>query len=404
MSEKRKINFDHLSYSPILPEAKEAMFVFLSEDNAGNPLSRHLFGEKPRKALEESRQNVASLLNAVNPEEIVFTSCGSESNNLAIKGAALAYSKKGKHIIASPLEHHSVIHPLRNLEKQGFEISWLKADNNGVIDPKEIASLIRPDTIFVTITSASNEIGTLEPIKEIGKITREKGVLFHTDAVACAGFIPIDVNELNTDLLSIAGNIFYGPVGTGALYVKKGVRIQPFIEGGIQENGLRAGTHNLAGIAGMGVAARIAKDKLPERKNYLINLRDKLIGEVTSKISDCFLTGDRINRLPGHASFCVNLIEGESILLRLNYFGIAGTSGSTCSSEALKASHVLEAIGIDTILAQGSVSFCLGIDNALEDVEFFLSEFPSIVEKLRMMSPLTGAVDLEQFKYRKNSR
>ena len=403
MSEKRRINFDHLSCSPILPEAKEAMFIFLSEDNIGNPLSRHMFGEKPRKALEEARQNVAELLNAVNLEEIVFTSCGSESNNLAIKGLVWANSKKGKHIIASPLEHHSVSHPLKNLEKHGFEISWLKVDNKGIVDPKEIASLIRDDTILVTITSASNEIGTLEPIKEIGEITREKGVVFHTDAVACTGLVPIDVNEFNIDLLSLSGNIFYGPLGTGALYVKKGVRIQPLIEGGVQENGLRAGTHNLAGIVGMGVAARIAKEKLSERSIYLINLRDKLIEGVTSKISDCFLTGDRINRLPGHASFCVNLIEGESILLRLNYFGIAGTSGSTCSSEALKVSHVLEAIGIDTILAQGSVSFCLGIDNPLEDVEFFLREFPPIVEKLREMSPLTGAADLEQFKYRKHS-
>ena len=396
----RQINFDHLACSSVLPEVREAMLPFLGDD-IGNPLSRHSFGDKPRAALEEARVNIARLINATQSEEIIFTSCGSESNNLALKGTAGAYAKKGKHIIASPIEHHSVSHPLKNLEKQGYKISWLKADEKGGIDPQEVSSLIKEDTILITVTSASNEIGTLEPIKEIGRIAREKGVVFHTDAVACAGQIPLDVKELNVDLLSLAGNVFYGPLGTGALYVRKGVRVAPQIEGGIQERGLRAGTHNLANLVGMGVAAKAAQKKLPERRGYLLSLREKLIAGILEKVPDCFLTGERDGRLPGHASFCVKFIEGESILLRLNMLGIAGTSGSTCSSEALKVSSVLEAIGVDPIWAQGSVVFGLGIDNIIEDVEVFLKEFPGVIQNLRIMSPLFGE-DIEQFRKMKH--
>lgn len=383
----KKINFDHLACSPLLLEAREAMLPFLGED-IGNPLSKHFFGEKPKKAIEEARDNTAGLINA-DPGEIIFTASGSESNNLAIKGAAYANIKKGKHIIASPIEHHSILHPLRNLEKQGYEISWLKVDNKGFVNPEEVNSLIRKDTILVTITSASNEIGTLEPIKEIGKITRQKGVIFHTDSVACAGFILLDVIDNNVDLLSLAGNTFYGPLGTGALYIRKSIRLLPLIEGGIHEKGLRAGTHNVAGIVGMGTAAKIAKDNLAKRQTLLLGLRDRLIDGTLSKIPECFLTGDRTNRLPGHASFCIKLIEGESILLYLNFAGIAGTSGSTCSNEALKVSHVLDAIGVDSVWAQGSVVFTLGIDNTISDVDLFLKELPAIVERLRLMSPLT---------------
>jgi len=396
----RRINFDHLACSPILPEVKEEMMPYLSEE-MGNPLSRHLLGDRPREALEEARNNTAELIGA-NSEEIIFTSCGSESNNLAIKGIASAYGKKGKHIIASPIEHHSILHPLRSLEKQGYEISWLKVDKHGNIDPEEIIFLTRKDTILITVTSASNEIGTLEPIKEIGDRAHQKGILFHTDAIASAGFVGIDVNDLNVDLLSLAGNAFYGPLGTGALYVRKGVRISPIIEGGIQENGLRAGTHNLAGIVGMGAAARIAKEKLSERRDHLIHLRERLITGVLENVPDSFLTGERVNRLSGHTSFCIKFIEGESILLHLSLAGIAGTSGSTCSSEALKTSHVLEAIGIDPVWAQGSVVFTLGIHNTIEDVELFLNQLPSVVERLRRMSPLTTASNIDQFRYRKS--
>jgi cysteine desulfurase len=382
----KAINFDHLGCSPILPEVREAMLPYLSE-NIGNPLSKHIFGEKPREAVEQARAEVAQLIHA-NPEEIIFTTCGSESNNLAVKGITEAYSKKGKHIIASPIEHHSILHPLKRLERQGYEVSWLKTDKVGKIDPKEIGSLIREDTALITVTSASNEIGTLEPVGEIGKIARQKNTLFHTDAIACAGSIPIDVQDLQVDLLSLAGNPFYGPPGSGALYVRKGIRIAPIIEGGIQEGGVRAGTHNVAGIVGMGTAAKLAHDRLAKRQNHLVTLRDKLINGVQARIPDCFLTGHPIERLPGHASFCVQFIEGESILMHLSFLGIAATSGSTCSSEALKVSHVLEAIGIDPVWAQGSVTFTLGIEDTDQEVEFLLKEFPPIAERLRKMSPL----------------
>lgn len=395
----RHINFDHLACAPILPEVKKAMIPFLSR-YIGNPLSKHSFGEEPRQAIEEARSFIAELINA-DPGEIIFTSCGSESNNLAIKGIANAYIKKGKHIIASPIEHHSVLHPLKNLEKQGYEISYLKVDNKGRINPREVSGLIRQDTVLVTVTSASNEIGTLEPIRETGKIARDKGVIFHTDSVAFVGFVPIDVKADDIDALSLAGNVFYGPLGTGALYLRKGVRLAPLIEGGIQEGGLRAGTHNVAGIVGMGIAAKIAREKLSERREYLAGLRDKLIKGALEKIPDCFLTGDEEDRLPGHASFCIKYIEGESILLHLNLSGIAGTSGSTCSSEALKVSHVLDAIGIDPVWAQGSIVFSLGIDNDDEDVEFFLKKLPLVVKRLREMSPLSTSEDIEQFRHRK---
>jgi cysteine desulfurase len=390
----KRINFDHLACSPILPEAKDAMTPFLSE-SIGNPLSWHIFGEDSGKAIETARENVASLINA-RAEEIIFTSCGSESNNLAIKGIAKAYSKKGKHIIASPIEHHSVLHPLKGLEKEGYEVSWLTVDRNGMVKHEEVTDLIREDTVLVTVTSASNEIGTLEPIQKIGAIAKQSGIIFHTDAVAYAGFIPLDVHLLNVDLLSLAGNTFYGPLGTGALFVRKGIRISPLISGGIQEKGLRAGTHNVAGIVGMGVAAKKAKENLTVRTEHLRNLRDQLIKGVLDQISDSFLTGHSEERLPGHASFYIQFIEGEAMLVHLNSFGIAGTSGSTCSSQALKVSHVLKALRIDPLWAQGSLVFTLGVENTGEDIEFFLSKFPSIVERLRKMSPLVA-------KYQKSS-
>ncbi len=384
----KTVNFDHLACSPLLAEVREAMLPYLSQD-MGNPLSKHLFGEKPGEALENARNHVAQLINA-NPEEIIFTSCGSESNNLAIKGIAEAYAKKGRHIIASPIEHHSVLHPLKRLERQGYEVSWLTVDKEGRVDPEGIANLIRDDTVLITVTSASNEIGTLEPIQKIGKITRERDRVFHTDAAASAGSVRINVKELNVDLLSLAANTFYGPLGAGALYVRKGIRLSPLIEGGIQERGLRAGTHNISGIVGMGAAAKLAHEKLLERRDHLLPLRDKLIAGVREKVTDCFLTGHPVERLPGHASFCIQYIEGESILIHLNFVGMAATSGSTCSSEALKVSHVLDAIGIDAVSAQGSVVFTLGMDNRAEDVELLLTELPPIIEKLRRMSPIAA--------------
>lgn len=384
----KRINFDHLACSPLLPEVREAMMPFLGEE-IGNPLSSHAFGDRPSRAVGQAREEVARLIGA-EPEEVLFTGCGSESNNLAIKGIAKAHARKGKHIIASPIEHHSVLHPVKGLEKEGHEVSWLRVEESGRVDPEEVADLIRPDTILISVTSASGEIGTLEPIQEIGRVAREKGVLLHTDAVAALGSIPIDVRALKVDLLSLAGNPFYGPQGTGALYVRQGVRLAPLIEGGIQENGRRAGSHNVAGIVGMGVAAGLAREKMDERRRHLVLLRDRLISGLLAKVPDCFLTGDTGQRLPGHASFCFRFIEGEATLIYLNLAGIAATSGSTCSSEALKVSHVLKAIGIDALWAQGSIAFSLGIDNSAEEIEFLLKELPPIVERLRRMSPLVA--------------
>lgn len=380
----RKINLDHLSFSPVLPEVKEAMLSFLGQ-YGGNPLSRHFLGRISSEALERARTEVACLINC-HPEEVIFTSCGSESNNLAIRGVAGAMIKG--HIVASPVEHHSVLHPLKRLQRQGFQVSWLTVDRMGKVNPDEVLSLIKEDTILVSVTSASNEIGTLEPIGAIGQITGDRGVLLHTDAVACAGWIPIDVRSANVDLLSLSGNPLYGPQGVGALYVRSGVRLMPLIEGGIQEGGLRAGTHNLPGIVGLGVAARLAKEQMSHRKAHLERLRDRLIRVVCETIPDCSLTGHPVDRLPGHASFSIKFVEGESILLHLNLLGIAAASGSTCSSEALKTSHVLEAIGLDPISAQGSIVFSLGIENSDEDLDLLLSELPATVERLRRISPL----------------
>ncbi|MGQ9694943.1 MAG: cysteine desulfurase family protein [Thermodesulfobacteriota bacterium] len=384
----RRINFDHLSYSPILGQVREAMLPFLGED-AGISLSQHLFGEKPHAALERARSEVANLIGA-NPEEIIFTSCGSEANNLAIKGIAKAYIKKGKHIISTPIEHLSVLHPLKSLEKDGYEISWLPVDSQGMIDPNEVKKLIRPETTLISVTAASNEIGTIEPIRELGAIAKEKGIVLHADGVAVVGVMPIKVDELSVDLLSLSGNTFYGPCGIGALYVRRGIHLIPLIEGGIQENGLRAGAYNLSGIVGMGIAARLAQEEMLLRQEYLIKLREKLIAGLRDKIPEIFLTGHRTLRLPGHVSFCVKFIEGEAMTIHLNFLGLAASSGSTCSSQALKVSHVLKAIGIDPLWAQGSLVCTLGIENTEEDVDFFLTNFPPIVEKLRQLSPLVA--------------
>ncbi len=369
----------------MLPEVREAMLPFIQEEY-GNPLSRHFLGEKPRQALEEAREKVALLLHA-SPAEIVFTSCGSESNNLAVKGALEALPGK-KHLITTPIEHHSVLHPAKRLARRGYEVSFLEVDREGTVAPEQVASRIRKDTSLVSVTSASNEIGTLEPIAAIGRICRERGVLFHTDAVAAAGLLELDVAELNVDLLSLSGNVLYGPPGTGALYVRKGVKLIPRIEGGIQENGLRAGAPNTAALVGLGAAADAAATGRERRVSHLAELREKLIEGVLKRIPDVFLTGHRTRRLPNHASFCVKYIEGESITLHLDFLGVAATSGSTCSSAALKGSHVLEAIGVDRVWAQGSIAFSLGIDNTAGDVDHFLREFPGVVERLRAMSPL----------------
>jgi len=382
----RKAYLDNAATTPLLPEVREVMMPYLGEA-FGNPSCIHEWGDAAREAMEDARAEVAQLIGA-SAEEIIFTGSGTESNNFAVKGLALAQQTKGKHIVVSAIEHFSVLHSAKTMEKLGFELSLVPVDKYGVVDPENVRRSIREDTVLVSIIHANGEVGTIEPIKEIAKVTREKGVVFHTDAVATAGTIPIDVKELGVDALSLAGNQFYGPKGVGALWVRKGVRIIPLLDGGIQEGGRRAGTENVPAIAGLGKAAELAKANMVARIGHLTQLRDRLLTELPAKIDHVVITGHPQHRLPGNASFCVEFIEGEAMLMLLNSQGVAVTSGSACTSRALKASHVLIAIGLSHALAQGSLLFSFGIDNTSEDVDYALEVLPPIVDRLRQMSPL----------------
>jgi cysteine desulfurase len=381
-----KVYLDNAAAMPLLPEVKDAMLPFLG-DVFGNPSSLHDWGDGAREAVETAREQVAALIRGT-AEEIIFTSCGTESNNLAIKGIAMAQQSRGKHIVVSSIEHFSVLNAARTLEKWGFEVTEVPVDRFGAVDPEEVRRAIRKDTILVSIMHANGEIGTIQPIWQIGQITRKMNVLFHTDAVATVGTIPVDVEELGVDALSLSGNQFYGPKGSGALWIKKGVRLMPLLDGGIQEGGRRGGTENVPAIVGMGKAAEIAADLMSTRINQMSPLRDRLIKELPARIEHVIVTGNPQNRLPGHASFCVEFIEGEGMLMLLNSKGIAVSSGSACTSRALKASHVLLAIGLSHEIAQGSVLFTLGQDNTAGDIDYVLETMPPIVERLRQMSPL----------------
>ncbi len=380
----RKCYLDHVATNPLLPEVFEAMLPFFKEE-FGNPNSVYDLGIKAREAIEKARTDVASLINA-KPSSIVFTSSGSEANNFALKGIALAKQNQGKHLIVSRVEHHSVLNTARSLEKMGFVVTWLPVDKYGLVDPEMVKRSIIKETILISITHASREIGTIEPMKEISKIAKEKKVLLHSDGVATTGNIPVNVKELGVDLYSISAHQFYGPKGAGALYVKEGLRIVPLIYGGIQEGGRRAGTENVAGIVGMGKAAELAKENLNHRTKHCKELRDILI-EGVLKIPNVYLTGHPNERLPHHASFVIEFIEGEAMLLLLSMKGIYAASGSACSSKALKSSPVLLSMNIPTALAQGSIVFSLGIGNDHENVDYLLAEFPGVINRLREMSP-----------------
>ncbi len=382
----RKIYFDNAAITRTLPEVKDVMLPYLGEI-VGNPSSLHEWGDLPREAVDTARAQVAALIGADN-EEIIFTSGGTESNNFAVKGLALAQQNKGKHIIISAIEHFSVLYSAKTLEKWGFELTQVPVDKYGIVNPDDIRQSIRKDTVLVSIMHANGEIGTIEPIKEIAEITRKNNIIFHTDAIATAGTIPVNVSDLGVDALSLAGNQFYGPVGVGALWIKKGVRIIPFFDGGIQEGGRRAGTENVPAIVGLGKAAELARIHLSERMEQLIPLRDELMEGLPHKINHVIVTGHPKHRLPGHASFCVEFIEGESMLMLLNSKGIAVSSGSACTSRALKASHVLIAMGLPHEIAQGSLLCTIGLDNNINDVEYMIDTLPPIVERLRQMSPL----------------
>ena len=382
----RKTYLDNAATTPLLPEVLEAMLPYL-KDVYGNPQSIHNWGDEAREAIEDARGLVASLIGA-KPEEVIFTSSGTESNNFAIKGLATAQQSRGKHIVISSIEHFSVMHSARTLEKAGFEITPVPVDKYGLVDPKEVARSIRKDTILVSIMHANAEVGTIQPIGEIARLVKEAGAIFHTDAVATTGTIPVDVNKMGIDALSLAGNQFYGPKGVGALWLKKGTRIIPLLDGGVQEGGRRAGTENVPAIVGLGKAAELAKADLNSRMARLSALRDGLIKGLPSKIQYATVTGHPTQRLPGNASFSIEFIEGESMLMLLNQQGIAASSGSACTSKALKASHVLTAMGIPPELSHGSLLFSFGLGNTEEDVDHVLAALPPIVERLRKMSPL----------------
>lgn len=375
---------DHVATNPVHPEVLETMLPYFKE-HFGNPLSIYEPGIKAREAIENARAQTAALVNA-KPNEIIFTSSGAEANNFSLKGIALANQNKGKHIIISRIEHHSVLNSARFLEKSGFVVTYLPVDKNGLIDPAVVEKAITKETILISIIHASPEIGTVEPIAKIGEIAKQRDIIFHTDAVATTGNIPVNVQSLNVDLLSLAAHQFYGPKGVAALYLKAGTRIVPLIYGGIQEGGRRAGTENVPAIAGMGKAAEIAKRDLQKRINHVKPLRDKLINN-TLKIDKAFLTGHPEQRLPGHASFIVEYIEGESMLLLLAAKGIYSASGSACSSKALKSSPILLSIGIPTHSAQGSVVFTLGEGTTEQDIDYLNEVFPQVITRLREISP-----------------
>jgi len=382
----RRVYLDHIAATPLDPLVREAMLPYLGE-SFGNPQSLHSYGQEALQAVEEARTRVAGLIGAAE-SELFFTSSGSEANNLAVKGMALARRDKGNHLVLSAIEHQSVLHSARSLEKQGFSSTPVPVDRHGLIDPGDVKRAVRKETVLVSVIMASSEVGTIEPLVEIAEVCRAEGIPLHTDAVAAAGSIPLDVSQLGVDALSLAADQFYGPKGSAALFLKKGTRVLPLVDGGIQEGGRRAGTENVSGIVGLGRAAEIAREKLAERGRRMKDLRNRLIERLPHEVERLFLTGHPEHRLPHHASFCVEFIEGESMLLNLDMKGIAVSSGSACTSRALKASHVLLAMGIDQALAQGSLVFSLIESTTAADIDYLVEVFPPIVERLRKMSPL----------------
>ena len=385
----KSVYFDHAATTPVHPQVLEAMLPYLKE-HYGNASSLHTPGQIAARAVEEARAKVAELINC-DPREIIFTGSGTEADNFALKGIAEKLKSRGNHIITSAIEHHAIEMTCRYLEKRGFQVTYLPVDKEGLVHPEDLKKALREETILVSIMHANNEVGTIQPIKELAEIAHERGVLFHTDAVQTAGSIPVDVRELGVDLLSLSAHKFYGPKGVGALFLRKGVIIEPLIHGGGQERNLRAGTTNVPSIVGLGKAAELAKKELQQRMEHNLKLRERLIKGLEEKLSDYILTGHRTLRLPGNVSICVQYIEGESMLLLLNAEGFACSSGSACTSGSLEPSHVLIAMGIDPQLAQGSLRITLGRENTEEDVDRFLEVLPKIVERLREMSPFKPA-------------
>ena len=377
---------DHAAATPVKKQVVEAMLPYFDR-HFGNPSTVYAMGSEIKEVMETQRVKVAGLIGA-RAEEIIFTSSGAEANNLAVKGAALAKRNKGNHVIVSAIEHHSVINAARFLERLDFEATFLPVDAHGLVDPERLRRAITPETVLVSVMHGNNEIGTIEPIADLSAVCREKGVPFHTDAVATVGNIPVDVNELNADMLSFSGVSIGAPKGIGALYFRKNIRLMPLIHGGIQENGRRGGTENIPGIVGIGTAAELAGKDLTEKMGYVRRLRDRLVSGVLDRIEQVRYTGHPEQRLPGHASFCIEAIEGEALIFMLNRHGICANTGSACASKALKTSPVLMAIKIPADLAQGSIVFTINHTNSQSEIDFTIDKLCVAVDKLRALSPV----------------
>jgi cysteine desulfurase len=383
----RRVYMDYYAASPVRDEVLKTMLPYF-QDKFGNPSSIHGAGEDPLEAITEARRKVASLVGAAQPEEVYFTSCGTEANNWAIKGTAWKQQGKGRHVIISSVEHFSVLYVSNTLERWGFEVTRVPVDQCGRVDPDDVRKAIRKDTILVSIMHSTPEVGTLQPIQEIGRITKEKDVIFHTDAVGSVGHVPVNVQELGVDLLSCSADSIQGPKGVGALYLKRGTPTQRFIDGGAQEDGRRGGTENVPAIVGMGVAADAVQKEMEANIAHKRAMASRLKEGLSERIDRLHWTGHPTERLPGYLSVSVEYVEGEAMLLFMDADGIAVASGSACTSVSLKASHVLTAMGIPPDLAQGSILFSMGRNTSPEDVDYVLEHFPPIVERLRQMSPL----------------
>ncbi|NLM14213.1 MAG: cysteine desulfurase NifS [Epulopiscium sp.] len=390
----QKIYFDHAATTAMHPKVVEAMVPYFTE-NFGNPSSIYEIARKNKQALDEARDKIAKLLGA-DPREIYFTSGGTESDNWAIKGIANAYKEKGNHIITSAIEHHAVLHTCEYLESKGYEVTYLPVNEHGQVDPQDVLKAIKDNTILISIMYANNEIGTIQPIEEIGRIAREKGIVFHTDAVQAVGHIPIDVKKANVDLLSLSGHKFHGPKGVGVLYIRKGIKIKPLLHGGAQERGRRGGTENVPGIVGLAKALEIAVENMEENTQKMTELRDYIIEGIKSRIDHVKLNGHPTDRLPNNINFTFDFIEGESLLLLLDMKGIYASSGSACTSGSLDPSHVLLAIGLPHERAHGSLRITLGDENTKEEADYLLEVLPPIVQRLRDMSPLYEIYKKEQ--------
>ncbi len=382
----KKVYLDYAATAPTDPQVLESMEPYFFE-RFGNASSLHAYGQEAKKAVEDSRQVLAEFIGA-SPEEIVFTSGGTEADNFALLGTAYALEKKGNHIITSAIEHHAVSEPANFLEKKGFKITYLKVDKDGLVCPQDLKEAITDKTILVSIMHANNEIGTLQPVAELGRIARGKGVYFHTDAVQTVGHIPVNVDDLNADLLSLSAHKFYGPKGVGALYIRKGKRLETFMRGGDQERGRRASTHNTPGIVGLAKAIQICGRKMHDEIKFQSRLRDRLIKEIPSRVPEVKLNGHPSIRLPNNVNFSIKYIEGESMLLKLDMLGVACSTGSACTSSSLEPSHVLLAIGLDHATAHGSLRITLGRWTTESEIDYLLDKLPLVVQDLRAMSPL----------------